>query len=85
MVPQQQAAKSHKSGKGSERGPRMRCAILATGAFVKLSRWTKDTGELVPYTPTTTNCHAKKAVYDLMRYVGSVAIPDKDVQSERTW
>lgn len=63
----------------------MRCAVLATAAFVKPNKWTRDNGEVVPWSPTTGNCHAKKAVLELMRYQGNVAMSDKDVQSERTW
>lgn len=63
----------------------MRCAILATAAFVKANKYTRDNGEVVNWSPTTGNCPAKKAVFELMRYEGNVAMSDKDVQSERAW
>lgn len=76
------AAKTRKGGKGSERGPRMRTCVLATSAFVSANKQTRDNGEIVSWSPTTTNCAAKKAVYELMRYVDNVSMSDKDVQSE---
>lgn len=45
----------------------------------------KVDGEIVRWSPTTENCHAKKAVFEMVRIVDNVPQTDKEVQGKKSW